>query len=108
MCMDRVDTDVAPASVMAFLATSGQRAPPRQDAEFVPVHSCSRCWASLLPCFATERRAHVNGFLSAKTHISGVQAFAGVIPIEIPPSRCGDHVRFYIALTLPPCVFRGS
>ena len=105
MCMDHVDIDVAPASPMAFLAASRQRALPRQDAEFVSVHSCCRCWASLLPCFATERGAHVNGFLCAKTQISGVQAFVGVIPVEIPQSRCGDHVRFCIALTLAPCVF---
>ena len=72
MCMDHVDTDVAPASPMAFLAASRHRALARQDAEFVSVHSCCRCWASLLLCFAKERAAHVNGFLCAKTQISGV------------------------------------
>ena len=60
MCKDHVDTDVAPASPMAFLAASRQRALPRQDAEYVSVHSRCRCWVSLLPCFATERGAHVN------------------------------------------------
>ena len=93
MCMDHVDTDVAPASPMAFLAASRQRALPRQDAEVVSVHSCCRCWASLTPCFATERRALVYGFLCVRTQVSGVQAFAGMIPVEIPQSRCGDHER---------------
>ena len=95
MCMGRVDTVVAPTSPvspMAFLAASRQRAPPRQDAEFVFGHSC--CWDLLLPCFAIERRAHVISFLCAKTQILGVQAFVVMIPVEIPQSRCRDHVRF--------------
>ena len=108
MCMDHVDTDMAPASPMAFLAASRHRALPRQSAEFVSLHSCCRCWASLLPCFAIERGAHVNGSLCTKTQISGVKAFAGMIPVEILQSRCGDHVHFCIALTLVPSVFRRS
>ena len=106
MCMDHVDTYVAPAFPMAFLEAIRQRAPPRQDAEVVFVHSCGCRWASLMPCFATQRGAHINGFLCATTQLWGVQAFAGIIPVGIPQSRCADHVRFCIALTLAPCVFR--
>ena len=44
-------------------------------------------WIVLLPCFATERRAHVNSFLCDKTRDLSVQAFAVMKCCRGPQSR---------------------